>query len=197
MSGLDDRISALERRVLQLENYRASTPATADPEPVRESHRDRSAIVSVPTADGLAPIGEDSEPSDIFWALDGLKQRLPAPGGVLFVGAVETARGQVEWQFGLTTDAVMGRDWSDAAASLAALGNPTRLALLNAVMAGIDTVSALAAQVDVGSTGQAYHHVNQLLAHGWLGQSSRGHYVVPAERVVPLMVIIAATAKGV
>lgn len=173
MSDIADRLLALEQRVDALESERGDGPAVGD----GGSH--------------------EPESSETFWALDGLKQRLPAPGGVLFVGAVETTRGPVEWQFGLATDSVMDREWADSASSLAALGNPTRLAILNAVLAGIDSVAALVAHVDVGSTGQAYHHVNQLVANGWLAQSSRGHYVVPAERIVPLMIIITATTRGV
>lgn len=126
-----------------------------------------------------------------FWVLEGLKQRTES--GVVYAGAVETAAGPVEWQIGLGFEQLMDRDWGQAAASLAALGNRSRLGILQAVLAGANAVADLSSAEGMGTTGQLYHHLNQLVAHGWLHASGRGHYGIPAERVVPLLVILAAT----
>lgn len=131
---------------------------------------------------------------DRFWALDALRRIAPHDGGVLFTGTVETADGRAEWQYGRTTGDLLERDWAEHAGTLAALGHPVRLALLHAVLTGTRTVAELTARKDTGTTGQVYHHLRQLVAVGWLRHAS-GRYQVPAERVVPLLTVLAATER--
>lgn len=146
-----------------------------------------------------APRGEAGTPppasgSDTFWALDGLRARAEAPGGVLYTGSVDLPDGgHVDWQYGLTTDDVLGRDWAASAPVLAALGHPVRLTLLRAVVHGTRTVAEMAELEGVGTTGQVYHHVRQLVAAGWL-HTLHGRYAVPVERVVPLLTVLAIAA---
>jgi len=136
-----------------------------------------------------------SSGDDPLWILTGIKQRVPDPGAVVFAGAVRTAAGPVEWQVGFPVDRILEDDWSTVAASIAALGNPVRLALLHAVIGGATTVAELSAGEGMGTTGQLYHHLNQLVAQGWLVATGRGHYSIPAERVVPLLVILSAARR--
>ena len=141
-----------------------------------------------------APLAGTS--GDLFWALDGVKQRLDPPGGVVFAGSVAVPAGPVDWQITLTTDGLLAADWSQAAPSLAALGNATRLGVLQAVVGGADTVAQISSEGGLGSTGQLYHHLGQLVATGWLVAAGRGRYAVPPERVVPLLVVLAATGRA-
>ncbi|MDT0494702.1 ArsR/SmtB family transcription factor [Streptomyces sp. NPDC012600] len=138
-----------------------------------------------------------------FWALNGLKQQLAdvgeaaADGGVLFTGAVRLPTGeQYEWQYGALTGALLdgegGDDASASADSLAALGHPVRLRLLREILGGRRTAAELAALDAVGTTGQIYHHLRRLTGAGWLHTTGRGRYEVPAARVVPLLVVLAA-----
>jgi len=136
-----------------------------------------------------------AESADVFWALNGLKERLDPPGGILFAGMVQVAAGPVAWQITLPTDDLMERDWAPNAASLAALGHPVRLSLLHAILGGATTVGELSAGEGMGTTGQLYHHLGQLIAAGWLLSGGRGTYTIPVERVVPLLVIIGASRK--
>lgn len=129
-----------------------------------------------------------------FFALEGVQRTMP-DGGVLYAGAVTVAAGPVEWQIGLTTEQVMGTDWSAVAPALAALGSPVRISLMQAILAGATTVNELHALEGIGTTGQLYHHLGQLTAAGWLRTQGRGNYAIPADRVVPLMVIIAAAGR--
>ena len=46
---------------------------------------------------------------------------------------------------------------------------------------------------EVGTTGQPYHHLKQLVAASWLQTAGRGRYAVLGNRVVPLLVLLAAT----
>ncbi|MEV0728991.1 MULTISPECIES: ArsR family transcriptional regulator [Polymorphospora] len=136
---------------------------------------------------------------DTFWALEGLRDRLPPQaeaGAVLFTGTVDLPTGEhYEWQLGRPVDDLLGTDWSEHAGTLAALGHPVRLLLLRQVLLGCRTTAELAEQEGLGTTGQLYHHLRQLVGAGWLRPSSRGHYTVPPERVVPLLTILTAATR--
>ncbi|SEG64898.1 Helix-turn-helix domain-containing protein [Thermomonospora echinospora] len=164
---LDERVARLETRVAELESGHRSSRA------------------------GGPDLGADA-----FWALTGLKERADAPGMVLFTGSVTLPGGeQAEWQQGHPVDELLADDWSQAAAAVAALGHPIRLLLLREILHGARTVAELGAHERLGTTGQLYHHLRQLVAAGWLRTTARGQYAVPAERVVPLLVVLAAVRR--
>ncbi|KNE83032.1 MULTISPECIES: ArsR/SmtB family transcription factor [Streptomyces] len=164
---LEERVTELERRLAELEEM--------------GSRKDRPAITERPD----------------FWALDGLRAQLSdagvESGGVLFTGSVRLPTGgQYEWQYGLPTDQLLAGSWEDAAEAFAALGRPVRLRLLREILGGRRTAAELTELAEVGTTGQVYHHLRQLTAAGWLRSSGRAGYEVPADRVVPLLVVLAA-----
>ncbi|MGW7637531.1 ArsR family transcriptional regulator [Streptomyces decoyicus] len=168
---LEQRVAELERRLAALE--RSGGPAAHSPE---------------------------REPGDDLWALHGLQAQLTElgahNGGVLFTGAVRIPAGQrYEWQYGLDTDTVLDSDWADAAESFAALGQPVRLRLLREILRGRCTAAELTELDGTGTTGQIYHHLRQLTAAGWLHSAARGRYEVPAQRVVPLLVMLTAAGR--
>lgn len=126
-----------------------------------------------------------------FWALEGLRSQAPEGGAVLFTGLVDLPDGRhYEWQQARPAGAVLAGDLDAAAGSLAALGSPVRLGLLRAVLDGADTAAALAELDGTGTTGRVYHHVRILTAAGWLRRGADGRYGVPAERVIPLLVVL-------
>lgn len=129
-----------------------------------------------------------------FWALTGLRERLPdSTGGVLFTGAVSLPTGEYyEWQQGSLTDKELAKDWSEYSGALAALGHPVRLLLLKEILKGTRSAAELQEHESLGTTGQLYHHLRQLVAAGWLRTTGRGHYAVPGSRVVPLLVVLTA-----
>ncbi|MFB9317748.1 ArsR/SmtB family transcription factor [Cryptosporangium minutisporangium] len=132
-------------------------------------------------------------PADLFWALEGLKQRVDAdePGAVLYTGTVGLPTGErYDWQYGTPVEALLEADWSAWADRLAALGHPVRLRLLHRILSGVRTTAELAADEELGTTGQLYHHLRHLVSAGWLQSAARGRYTVPGERVVPLLVIL-------
>jgi hypothetical protein len=182
LARLRERVDALERAVLPAPGPAAVIdPSAGEPAGVP--------AVSPPRVDT----------ADVFWALNALKAMAPPPGAVLYTGSVGLPGGGVaDWQYALTTDDLLARDWSRPASSsaLAALGHPVRLRLLQAIATGTVAVAELAALEGVGTTGQVYHHVNQLINAGWVQSTARGHYGIPAERVVPLLVVVLA-AGGV
>lgn len=88
-------------------------------------------------------------------------------------------------------------DWSGLAELFEALGSQARLRILQAVTSGTQTVAGLAELSKLGSTGQIYHHVNLLLATGWLTSERRGVYTVPEQRQEVLATILSAASETV
>ncbi|MGI8575725.1 MAG: ArsR/SmtB family transcription factor [Egibacteraceae bacterium] len=174
------RITALQRRVEALE---ARQRGGGDP--------------VVGAADSTAEIFDD-DPADAerFWALRGLQRRITDPGGVLLTGSVRLPGGErYVWQQGALAKELLQDDWHEFASALDALGHPMRLTLLQQVLDGRATTAELADHDDVGTTGQLHHHLRQLVAAGWLRSRTRGRYHVPAERVIPLLVILEAVRR--
>ena len=165
---IEDRLTAIERQLAELIGRSDQPPA------------DRP---------GVDP--------DVFWALAGLRERVTEGGGaVLFTGMVDLPTGEhYEWQQAHLVPDVLSDDWETAAGTLNALGHPVRLLLLRKVLEGVRTTADLAAQEGLGTSGQLYHHLRQLVSAGWLTSSSRGRYAVPGERVVPLLVIISGARR--
>ncbi|RLP95760.1 helix-turn-helix transcriptional regulator [Micromonospora sp. CV4] len=170
MGTVEERLAALETQVAALTERLAASPPTADTPPAL---------------------------AGTFWALDGLKQRLPSDGAgaVLYTGTVRVADQHYDWQYGRGVDDLLADDWAELAATLSALAHPVRLRLLREVLGGRQTTAALADIEELGTTGQLHHHLRQIAAAGWLRSAGRGRYAVPAERVVPLLAILAAAGR--
>lgn len=134
---------------------------------------------------------------DTFWALEGLRARLPDPaGGVLFTGAVELEPGVPHaWQLGATTEGLLSGDWGDLGPTLDALGHPVWLRLLQLIATGTHRTAELAESEEIGTTGQLHHHLRQLVTTGWLRSTARGSYEVPPTRVVPLLIVLLAAQR--
>lgn len=125
--------------------------------------------------------------------LEALRAEAPAGGGVRFEGSVDLpGPARVDWSMGHPARGLLAADWSDIAPALAALGHPVRLHLLQAVLNGTRGTAELAGTLGEGTTGQLHHHLRELTATGWLRSERRGRYTVPTDRVVPLLVAVAA-----
>jgi len=145
-------------------------------------------VRDTPTAP--APVDGD----DTFWALTELERR--SPGTVQMTGSVEVPEaGAVRWQVTQHGDTLLQQDWTEVATTLDALAHPARLSILRLVMTGVRTTADLLQQETVGTTGQLHHHLRQLVAAGWLTSPRRGHYEVPAPRVVPLLITVLSATR--
>ncbi len=141
--------------------------------------------------------GPNPTRNEVFWALEGLRRRLTGDGQVLFTGAIDLPTGEhYEWQQGAAATELLDANWADHAAPYAALGHPVRLTLLRAVLRGTRSSAELQETAGLNTTGQLYHHLKQLTAAGWLQAEGRGHYLVPAGRVVPLLVLLSAVVPA-
>lgn len=131
-----------------------------------------------------------------FWALDTLRaQADPEEGLLLWTGVVPTPEGPVEWQMQRSAASLIDADDTTTFADrLSALGNPVRVSLLLSVLRGSTRLTDLAEELELASSGQLYHHVKTLTAAGWLVSHGRGQVQVPGVRIVPLLVILGASA---
>lgn len=139
--------------------------------------------------------GQTLDPEE-FWALAGLSSQVGPRSAVVFAGAV-TLPGNLAYRWQQTVDAgeMLDAHWNAAAEPLAAIGHPIRLAILRQVLAGRHTTAEIGSLDELGTSGQLYHHLRQLLTAGWLRSAGRGRYEVPPARVIPLMVIVAAALR--
>ncbi len=173
-TSLEDRIAALEQRVAAIDSEGITRSQARDAGETAEAILD----------------------PERFWALSGLKARIGSRSAVLFVGSVDLPGGRsYVWQQAFDVGRMRELDLAPAAKALAALGHPLRLQLLRAVLKGVNNTAELSETEGVGTTGQLYHHLRQLVAAGWLTASGRGRYEVPAGRVIPLLVAIAAAGQ--
>jgi DNA-binding transcriptional ArsR family regulator len=130
---------------------------------------------------------------DTFWILEGLEQRV-GPRAVAYAGSLVRDDGPVRWQLTHDSAQLLELDWTALAPALSALGHPARLRILQLIARGEATTAAdLADTPGLGSTGQIYHHLRQLVGAGWLRATTRGRHEVPPERLVPLLVILGAS----
>ena len=167
------RVAELERRVASIEEHGRS--------PARTSAESAGLRLSDP---------------ERFWALAGLQERIGSASAVLFTGSVSLSGDRAYvWQQGVDAEQLLDADWDLAADVLAALGHPIRLKLTQAILNGARSTAEIGALEGLGTTGQLYHHLRQLVAAGWLNSTGRGRYEVPAERVIPLLVAITAAGR--
>lgn len=187
---LEERLGALEQQVSAL----VQALSGADGGPAPPEHNDATPSPPSPGAAASDALGGD--PADPFWALHSLQERVPAPGAVVYAGSVDLPVGHVEYQWGRPTDPLLRADWAERAERVAALGHPLRLSILQRLLEGERTVSQLVDELDLASTGVAYHHLNLLQAAGWVASPHRGSWTVPPTRIVPLLAIITALEES-
>lgn len=183
-TDLEARVQALETQVQHLASLLGDTAAPASRQPAARPSSTHPAV-SLPPSDREA-----------FWALTALQDRLPPPGGVVFAGSVTTDAGHVQFQWGRPTGEILEADWAERAETVGALGHPLRLALLRQLIDGERTVAHLVDELELGSTGVAYHHLNALQSGGWVTSPRRGTWAVPPSRVIPLLTILIALENG-
>ena len=175
--SLKDRVADLSRRVAVLEAAERSESSSAPSDGGREA----------------VDVGVNLR---LVTALRGRKGpryvRDDVAGALSFTGVARIGDSEVLWTAEHGLPEVWDAELGDLARLLAALGHPARLALVRAVLAGVATSQELAATTGVGSTGQLYHHLKDLIAVGVVEQAGRNRYRIEPAKVVPLLVILAA-----
>lgn len=176
----------------ELEDLRQALAELTERAAQLESDRNRK-----PQTSASVPVPDEEQ----FWALHGLRERLAdhprtADGAVMIVGSLTLPSGApVAWQQSAASSGLLETDWSDFAATFSALGHPGRLELIRHILSGVHGTAELAEVASLGSTGKLHHHLRQLVAAGWVRQSGRGSYEVPAARVVPLLACLTGAER--
>lgn len=87
---------------------------------------------------------------------------------------------------------LLGKNSEKVAKILSALGNKQRLDILKAVLIEPLSGSELVERLNMGTTGQLYHHLKALLGADLLIQESGGKYTIPTHRCLPFLLLLAA-----
>ena len=168
---LDRRLTTIEARLAALEEHVPKETAT--------------------TPTGTKQVDNDA---DTYWALTELSLRnntADNTGAVMFAGHVTTSEQEAMYQWTRPTDFFLTNSWDDPMTRLTALAHPVRGTILRTLLDAPATAAQLAEKNVVTSTGTAYHHLNALMAAGWISKKPTGEFSIRLSRIVPLLTILA------
>ena len=109
----------------------------------------------------------------------------------MFAGHVTTSEQEAMYQWTRPTDFFLTTSWDDPMTRLTALAHPVRGTILRTLLDAPATAAQLAENNVVTSTGTAYHHLNALMAAGWISKKPTGDFSIRVSRIVPLLTILA------
>lgn len=117
-------------------------------------------------------------------------------GGIFYSGQYRGEKWRHRWEpQARPVEQLLALDGDKAAKVLAALGHKQRLDILRSVLKGPLSGSELVERLNMGTTGQLYHHIKALLGADLLVQEERGGmYSLPSHRALPLLLLLAATS---
>lgn len=150
----------------------------------------------IPEETAAAPTGakQVDDSADTYWALTELSLRnntADNTGAVMFAGHVTTSEQEAMYQWTRPTDFFLTTSWDDPMTRLTALAHPVRGTILRTLLDAPATAAQLAEKNVVTSTGTAYHHLNALMAAGWISKKPTGEFSIRTSRIVPLLTILA------
>ena len=173
------REQELERRLATIEARLAAL----------EEHAPKETAATLPT--GTKQVDDTA---DTYWALTELSLRnntADNTGAVMFAGHVTTSEQEAMYQWTRPTDFFLTTSWDDPMTRLTALAHPVRGTILRTLLDAPATAAQLAENNAVTSTGTAYHHLNALMAAGWISKEPTGEFSIRLSRIVPLLTILA------
>ena len=170
---LECRLATIEARLATLEERIPEEMATTPP---------------------TAPTGtkQVDDTADTYWALTELSSRnntADNTGAVMFAGHVTTSEQEAMYQWTRPTDFFLTTSWDDPMTRLTALAHPVRGTILRTLLDAPATAAQLAEKNVATST--AYHHLNALMAAGWISKKPTGEFSIRISRIVPLLTILA------
>ena len=172
---LERRLAAIEARLAALEEHAPKETAATPP----------TALIGTKQVDDTA---------DTYWALTELSSRnntADNTGAVMFAGHVTTSEQEAIYQWTRPTDFFLATSWDDPMTRLTALAHPVRGTILRTLLDAPATAAQLAENNVVTSTGTACHHLNALMAAGWISKKPTGEFSIRLSRIVPLLTILA------
>lgn len=118
-------------------------------------------------------------------------------GGVFYSGQYRGEKWRYRWEpQERRVDQLLGADSDKVAKVLSAIGHKQRLDILRTVLQEPATGSELVERLNMGTTGQLYHHIKALVGADLLVQEDRGGmYSLPSRRALPLLLLLAAASE--
>lgn len=89
-----------------------------------------------------------------------------------------------------TLNELLDQDDEKMARILDAFGHRQRLALVRELFGGAASAAELVEKLNMGTTGQLYHHLNALHSAGVITQTERGQYALRGDRAAALMALL-------
>ncbi|WP_219834487.1 helix-turn-helix domain-containing protein [Paenibacillus sp. R14(2021)] len=116
-------------------------------------------------------------------------------GTIHFAGSFRQGDGLLKWEAQeRAAEELLQFDSESTAKILAALGHKQRLDILRALLGKPQTGAALVEQLQMGTTGQLYHHIKALAGADLLQQEERGGaYTVQPSRLLPILLLLSAS----
>ncbi|WP_274366286.1 ATP-binding protein [Paenibacillus thermotolerans] len=114
--------------------------------------------------------------------------------GALFFSGQYNGTNRLRWSpQRKSVDQLLGVDSDKAGKILSAIGNKLRLDIVTAVLHEPLTGPEIVERLNMGTTGQLYHHIKALLGADLLAQEERGgKYYLPPHRTLPFLLLLAA-----
>ncbi|OPA79243.1 ArsR family transcriptional regulator [Paenibacillus selenitireducens] len=118
-------------------------------------------------------------------------------GQVFFSGHYTGGQQRYRWEpQSKGVEQLLDLDGDKMAKILAALGHKQRLDILRSVLREPLTGPELVERLNMGTTGQLYHHIKALQGADLLTQEERGgQYTIRGHRALPLLLLFAATSE--
>ncbi|MCL6602301.1 MAG: helix-turn-helix domain-containing protein [Paenibacillus sp.] len=115
------------------------------------------------------------------------------PGQVFYSGHVYLNEQAFRWEpQERRMEQLLGLNSDKAAKVLTALANKQRLDILRTVLNEPFTGAELVHRLNMGTTGQLYHHLKALMGADLLVQEPGGRYTFPNHRCLPFLLLLAA-----
>lgn len=118
------------------------------------------------------------------------------PGVVFYSGQYRGEKKRYKWEpQERHVHQLLDLDSDKIAKILSALGHKQRLDILRSVLTEPRTGAELVDRLNMGTTGQLYHHIKALQGADLLVQEERGGaYTLPGHRALPLLLLLAAVS---
>jgi DNA gyrase subunit B len=114
-------------------------------------------------------------------------------GGIFFSGQYSSFRWEPQEK---RVDKLLSLDGDKVSKILSALGHKQRIDILRAVLQEPLTGAELVDRLNMGTTGQLYHHIKALQGADLLTQDERGgRYTFPSNRALPFLLLLAAASE--
>jgi DNA-binding HxlR family transcriptional regulator len=180
MSDPQDRLAALEEQVADLRTrLRALEEGLSLTAP------------SLPMLPPLPPLPANRE---------SLQEEGTLQGTLSGEGSIQSAERRLQWRQSLTLQPIFAASPEILAQLFAALSNSHRVIILRTLCEGPRTSQQLQELLGMGSAGQLYHHLKELLAAGLILQRGRSAYTIEPTKVIPvclaLMMAFCLTTPG-